>query len=462
MRDSAGSGGRAGGARQSDAPPVRCAFERARPGAATITNDNEGFSHDSETENGVSQKPWAECAHDGQIEPEGDHATWLILAGRGFGKTRAGAEWVAGLVREHGAVRIALIAATIDEARSVMVEGNSGLLGIAGDIIAKWLPSRGELHFHNGAIAKVFSGNSPEKLRGFQHHFAWCDELAKWKKAVDTWDNLQFGLRLGSAPRITVTTTPAATPLLERILEDDETAVTRGTTFDNPHLSAGYLRRVTKLYGDTRKGRVELYGEMPPPAGALWNPEMIAAARTEAPLPEFDGLAIGVDPPAGDGVCGIVACGRDMAGEFHVIADHSLGETTPAGWSGRVADAAHSYDDRMVDGRSVRVVAERNQGGDMVRDVLSKVPGPPLAIDMVHAAVGKSARAEPIAMLFESNRVHLHGRWPELERQLCGLIAGGGYEGPGHSPDRADAMVWALTKLSENKRRRGDPGLRRI
>jgi len=405
--------------------------------------------------------PWAERAHPGQLEPDGDHATWLILAGRGFGKTRAGAEWVVDMVRKRGKQRIALVAATLEEARSVMVEGDSGLLAVAGGLVAKWRPSSGEVHFTNGSIAKLFSGASPERLRGFQHHLAWCDELAKWKKGMATWDNLQFGLRLGEDPKVMVTTTPAACEVLEMILADEDTAITRGTTFDNPHLPKRFVDRMLRHYGSTRKGQVELYGEMPPPDGALWSPELIAASRTDDPLPAFDKLAIGVDPPAGDGVCGIVACGRDEQGEYHVIADHSLGETSPALWSGKVAAAARSYTDLMMDGRRVDVVAEGNQGGTMVHDVLTKRGGEDLAVSMVHASVGKSARAEPIAMLFESGRVHLHGRFPELERQLCGLIAGGGYEGPGSSPDRADAMVWALTSLSA-RQLRARPNLRRI
>ena len=426
-------------------------------GAATISDhDNHGGAGETSAD-----LPWAERAHPGQLEPEGDHATWLILAGRGFGKTRAGAEWVADKVRSGGKQRIALVAATVEEARAVMVEGDSGLLAVAADLIHKFHSSRGEIHFHNGSVAKLFSANSPEKLRGFQHHHAWCDELAKWKKGTETWDNLQFGLRLGADPRVCITTTPAAGSLLEHLLSSRFTVVTRGTTFDNPHLSKRFLERVLELYGETHKGRVELYGEMPVPAGALWTPELIAASRTEEPLPDFDGVAIGVDPPAGDGVCGLVACGRDAAGRFHVIADHSLGETTPAGWSSRVAAAARSYDDRLQDGRSALVVAEGNQGGAMVRDVLHNQPGSKLKVDLVHAHVGKSARAEPIAMLFEAGRVQFHGRFPDLERELCGLIAGGGYEGPGTSPDRADAMVWALTSLSKKMTLTG-PLLRRL
>lgn len=352
------------------------------------------------------------------------------------------------MVRRAPKQRIALVGATIEEARSVMVEGESGLLAVAGDLIDKWLSSKGELRFHNGSVARLFSGASPERLRGFQHHHAWCDEVAKWKKGVASWDNLQFGLRLGDDPRTVVTTTPAVSEVLELILEDDEAVVTRGTTFDNPHLPPRFLERMRKRYDGTSLGQVELYGQMPQPAGALWSPELIAASRTDEPLPPFESLAIGVDPPAGDGVCGIVACGQDCNGEFHVIADHSIGETSPEGWSRCVADAAQSYDGLMLDGRQVQVVAEGNQGGSMVRDVLQKRSGTALSVKLVHASVGKSARAEPIAMLFESGRVHLHGRWPQLERELCGLIAGGGYDGPGTSPDRADAMVWALSKLS--------------
>lgn len=329
-----------------------------------------------------------------------------------------------------------------------MIEGVSGLQGVAGDIIERYYPSRGEIHFTNGSIAQCFSGASPQKLRGFQFHLAWCDELAKWTRCRDTWDNLQFALRLGEDPRAVVTTTPAASDLLEEMLDDEDVAVTRGTTFDNKHLSEVYRNKVLRLYGETHKGRVELYGEMPPPEGALWTPEMIASARTDEPIPEFDGLAIGVDPPAGGGVCGIVACGRDVDGRFHVIGDHSIGETSPAGWSAKVRSAALSYDDRLSDGRAVQVIAETNQGGQMVEEVLHSGDGARLKVSAVRADVSKSARAEPIAMLFESGRVKIHGRFPELEKELCGLVAGGGYDGPGRSPDRADAMVWALSSLN--------------
>lgn len=406
--------------------------------------------------------PWSQRAHPGQLEPPGDHATWLIMAGRGFGKTMAGAEWIAAKVREASEpLRLALVAATVEEARQVMVEGYSGLLVVAPDIIDRFHSSKGELHFKNGSIAKLFSGASPEKLRGFQHHHAWCDELAKWKKGVDTWDNLQFGLRLGEEPKVVVTTTPAASPALEHILHACDTVVSRGTTFDNPHLPKRFLDKMERDYGHTHKGRVELYGEMPPPEGALWTPEMIAASRSDEPWPALDDVAIGVDPPSGGGVCGIVACARDPAGTYHVLADHSVGEASPAIWSGKVADAARSYEDLLSDGRAVRIVAEGNQGGTMVEDVILKQPGSALKVGLVHAHVSKSARAEPIAMLFESGRVRLHGSWPELERQLCGLIAGGGYDGPGRSPDRADAMVWALTSLSLSAgRTRAPPWLR--
>jgi phage terminase large subunit-like protein len=287
--------------------------------------------------------PWSERAHEGQLEPEGDHSTWLILAGRGFGKTRAGAEWIAEKVRTGGKQRIALVAATIKEARQVMIEGDSGLLAVAEDLIHKWHPSRGEIHFYNGSIARIFSGNSPAKLRGFQFHHAWCDELAKWTRAVDSWDNLQMALRLGEDPRVVVTTTPAACPLLEQIIASRFTVITRGTTFDNPHLGQSFKERMEELYGSTRKGAVELYGEMPGPAGALWTPELIADSRSEGEgLPDFDGLAIGVDPPSGDGVCGIVACGRDKEGRFHVIADHQAVEAGEEHAAAPAADVSYA------------------------------------------------------------------------------------------------------------------------
>ncbi|GLR48005.1 terminase large subunit domain-containing protein [Sphingomonas astaxanthinifaciens] len=243
-------------------PAARC----SQPGFGVISTDEEGPHEDRPDE---ARKPWSQRAHDGQLEPGGDHDTWLILAGRGFGKTQAGVEWIAEQVLARPNLRIALVSATVEEARDVMVLGISGFLALRPEVVEKWVPSRGEVHFVGGSIGKLFSGANPERFRGFQHHLAWCDELAKWRKAMDSWDNLQFGLRLGEHPKALVTTTPASSEALETILADRHTVVTRGTTFDNPHLPKRFLDKMLELHGHTHKGRVELYGEMPPPAGAL-------------------------------------------------------------------------------------------------------------------------------------------------------------------------------------------------
>lgn len=379
--------------------------------------------------------------------PRGDYDSWLILAGRGFGKTRTGVEWVLDKVQRAPALRIALVGATLDDAREVMAEGESGLLRLGDHLIAKWRPGLGEIHFHNGSMAKLFSAANPNSLRGPQHHFAWCDELAKWSRGKAAWDNLQLGLRLGDHPQAVVTTTPLQSDALEFLLKQEETLVTRGSTYDNPHLGARYLKRMGGLYEGTRFGVAELHGRLPPLKGALWTPELIAASRANGAGVTFERVVIGVDPPAGDGVCGIVACAADTQGKLHVLADHSIGESSPAVWAAKVVDAAEMHGRSLSDGRMAEVVAERNQGGEMVRRVLLET-GPDLKVKLVNAAVGKAARAEPVALLFEAGRVRLHGCHDQLERQLCGLIAGGGYEGPGTSPDRADAMVWALKELS--------------
>ena len=440
-------------------------------------------------------------AHDGQLAPGplddgSDWRTWVLMAGRGFGKTRSGSEWVLDAVRSspgggnrrsaegragpsaqamvEGQVRssapsrglsipgvplhhpldgppprsgedmrIALVAATVDEARRVMVEGASGILACAREEeIREWAPSRRELVFANGAIATLFSGASPEALRGPQHHIAWCDELAKWRHPQDTWDMLQLGLRCGEAPRALVTTTPrGGCAALKRIIADPATVQTGGATGANPHLPPAFLRAVEAAYGGTRMGREEIDGVLlDDVAGSLWPAELIAASRGTIP----DGgalvrVVIGVDPPASaGGTCGIVACGLDTEGVGHVLGDHSAGGLSPEGWARKVAAAAETHG-------ADRVVAEVNQGGEMVRSVL-RGAGVVLPVTMASATRSKAARAEPVAGLFEAGRARLAGRFPALEEELAGLVPKG-YEGPGKSPDRADAMVWALWAL---------------
>lgn len=446
-----------------------------------------------EQEREAIDRAWEAWAHEGQLAPPAgpdgsDWSTWVIKAGRGFGKTLAGAQWITARIAEgavdtresaredSGPLRIALVGATIEDARRVMVEGRSGLLAVAGRWVSDWHASLGRLRFRTGAEAVLFSGATPHLLRGPEHHFAWCDELAKWDKPQETWDMLQLGLRLGKHPRAIVTTTPAPRAVLRAILGDPATVVTGGATSANPHLPPSYQQRVARLYAGTRLGRQELDGELlADAAGALWTVELIERCREfpsrlregpgvgEAasecgetgppPTPpasgrgEYRRTLIAVDPPSGDGTCGIVACGREGEGAqavAHVLADHSVTGRSPEGWAGAVAAAAAAHG-------TIEIVAEANQGGKMVKAVLHTAD-PDLRVKLVNARTGKTARAEPVAHLFEAGRAKLHGRMPELEAQLLGMIAGGGYEGPGISPDRADAMVWGLSELMLGQR----------
>ena len=386
---------------------------------------------------------WDEWAHPGQLPPHDDWSTWVIKAGRGFGKTLAGAQWVSARIAQGPPLRIALVGATFADARAVMVEGKSGLLEVAEPWIDEWLPTRRQLRFRNGSMAMLYSGATPHLLRGPEHHYAWCDELAKWKRPQDCWDMLQLGLRLGERPRAIVTTTPQPGRVLRAIMEAPDTVVTGGTTHDNPHLSAGWRARVEAMYGGTRLGRQEIHGELLPDAvGALWSVELIERCRIDPPRNAEGGYnrtLIAVDPPIGDGTCGIVACARDREGLAHVLADHSVTGRSPEGWARAVAAAGAAH-------RTGEVVAEANQGGRMVKAVLLAAD-PALRVRLLDARHGKSLRAEPVAHLCEAGRVFFHGRMTQLEAELAGMIAGGGYEGPGRSPDRADAMVWGVTEL---------------
>jgi phage terminase large subunit-like protein len=423
------------------------------------------------TEIEALDRHWPGWAHEGQrppdVRPDGKGwRIWVLMAGRNFGKTLAGAQWVRTAVEAHdagGKLRIALVAATLDEARRVMVEGETGLLEVADTLIAEWNPTLRTLRFKGGAEATLFSGASPDQLRGPQHHLAWCDELAKWEKPKETWDMLQLGLRLGDHPRALVTTTPRPGPVLTAIIADKRTVLTRGRTEANPHLSDAWLEAMRDLYAGTRLERQELDGELLTDSpGALWSVELLEKCRRiRDESTTFIRVVIGVDPPSGEGTCGIVACAKDAQGRAHVLADHSVTGRTPEGWARAVAAAAEAHASLVPSlSRGVEVVAESNQGGRMVESVLHAASAN-LKVKRVHASEGKTARADPIATLFEAGKVTLHGRFPELEAQLCGMIGGGGYEGPGASPDRADAMVWALTELMLG-RERGEPSVRRL
>jgi predicted phage terminase large subunit-like protein len=397
---------------------------------------------------------WDWHARDAQRAPEGNWRTWLILAGRGFGKTRAGAEWVRGKAERNGRLRIALVGATIAEARAVMVEGVSGLLTIAPPRNRPTFePSLKRLTWRNGAQAFLYSAAEPEGLRGAEHHLAWADEIAKWPNGLETWDNLAMGLRLGARPLTVATTTPRPVPLVRRLLGEAGVAVTRGRMADNAaHLPQEFLAAMQENYAGTRIGRQELDGELIEEIeGALWTRAMIEERRVRS-APELRRVVVAVDPPAGreGDACGIVVVGLGADGAAYVIEDATALRMGPEGWARAVTAAAERH-------QADRVIAEANNGGAMVESVLRAVQAA-LPLRLVHASRGKVARAEPVAALYEAGKAFHAGGFPELEDQLCGMIAGGSYEGPGRSPDRADALVWAMSELMLGKK--GKPGVR--
>lgn len=397
---------------------------------------------------------WLVFARDDQLPPAAlasgaPWRTWLILGGRGAGKTRAGAEWVRAQAlgippfADAPVARIALVAETMHEARSVMVEGVSGLLEVHGRAERPlYEPSKNQVTWANGAIAQIFSADDPDSLRGPQFGAAWVDELAKWRRAEAAWDMLQFGLRLGSSPRVVATTTPRTIPLIEQIMADASTVVTRAATAANAeHLSAAFLAHVTRRYAGTVLGRQELDGELlTDVTGALWRRDWIEAARV-ASAPELTRIVVAVDPPVTATVtsdaCGIIVAGLARDGRAYVLADRTLQGREPTVWA-RAAVAA--YAEFAAD----RIVAEVNQGGDLVALVLKQIE-PSVPITKVRATRGKWVRAEPIAALYAEGRVAHAGRFAELEDQMLRFGTDGRADGA--SPDRVDALVWALTSL---------------
>jgi len=402
----------------------------------------------SEHERSELRFHWKVWARPEQLPPQGDWRTWLVMAGRGFGKTRLGAEWVRQVAHEHGEARIALVGASLAEARAVMVEGESGLLACcSARRRPKFEPSLRRLTWPNGAQATLYSAAEPESLRGPQHSHAWCDEIAKWdnssSRAMNAWNNLVLGLRLGAAPQVLATTTPRAVPLLQQLLTEEDAAVTRGRTADNKdNLPERFLKDMRRSFGKSALARQELDGELlTDMEGALWTRALIESVREVEASSEAVRTVIGVDPPAsaaGD-ACGIVVVQLGADGVARVVADATIEKASPEKWARAVADAATQW-------RPDRVVAEANQGGAMVESVL-RAAAINLPIKLVHASHGKVARAEPVAALYEAGRARHVGAFPALEDQLCGFIVGGGYQGPGRSPDRADAAVWAMTEL---------------
>ena len=398
---------------------------------------------------------WPFWARPNQMAPSGDWNVWYVNAGRGFGKTRAGVEWVRGKVKQ-GHKRIAAIAATNSDIERVMVNGESGFLARCwkgdktdkGVLMGKpqWSPTKRLLTWENGAYVQFFSAEEPERLRGPQFEAAWCDELAAWNRDRDTWDMLQFCLRLGKHPQTCVTTTPKPTKLVRDILKNPKTTVTYGSTFDNSaNLASTYLEAVKSQYEGTRLGRQELYAEILDEAsGALWNRQTLAGCEIEVDNPvEFaESLArvvVSVDPAvsanAESDMTGIVVAGADINGVCYILQD-ATDRYTPEGWAAKAIELYHQYG-------ADRIVAERNQGGEMVRYTFKTVDET-IPIKLVHASRGKFARAEPVSSLYERGRVkHVKGL-DALEDQMVQWEPLGGIG----SPDRLDAMVWAVTELA--------------
>lgn len=387
-----------------------------------------------------------------QLPPEGAWKTWVVMGGRGAGKTRAGAEWVRAQVEgarpldQGRASRVALVAETIDQAREVMVFGDSGILACSPpDRRPEWQAGRRQLVWPNGAVAQIFSAHDPDSLRGPQFDAAWVDELAKWKKGQDTWDQLQFALRLGRDPQQIVTTTPQNVPVLKAILRHPSTVASHAPTDANrANLAKSFLDEVHSRYGGTRLGRQELEGELIEDVeGALWTSAMLDACRDETPL-TLSRIVVAVDPPVTGGAqsdeCGIIVVGVQAEvppaqWRAVVLEDASL-RGSPSEWARAAVAAAQRHG-------ADRIVAEVNQGGDLVEQMIRQ-QDQFVAFKAVHASRGKVARAEPVAALYEQGRVRHHRGLAALEDQMC-LMSRTGFRGKG-SPDRVDALVWALSE----------------
>lgn len=385
---------------------------------------------------------WPLWAREAQLPPPGDWVTWLIMGGRGSGKTRAGAEWVRQQATGAAPVSpIALVGETMSEAIAIMVEGESGLLRIHAEHERPRLKGN-KLFWPNGAEAMVLSASDPDRFRGPQFAAAWCDEVAKWPDAAAAWDMLQFALRLGEKPRQVATTTPRPVPLLKRLLADPATAVTRMRTDENDYLAPTFLEAVVGRYRGSVLGRQELEGELiEDRPDALWQRYMFNPAPRDI---ELGRIVVGVDPPvtgnATSDACGIVVAGRSGEGAV-VLEDATLHPAPPEAWAARAVRAYRAHD-------ADAIVAEVNQGGDLVKAVIAQ-EDPDVPVIAVRATRGKWVRAEPIAALYARGLVTHRPGLAHLEDELCALGPDG--RADGHSPDRVDALVWALTELFSSR-----------
>ena len=389
----------------------------------------------------IRRHPFLVHARPTQVLPPDLRRTWLLSGGRGAGKTRAGAEWVRWAVLQAGYRRVALVAPSFNDVREVMIEGPSGLIWTSAEVDRPvWQPSRHRLEWKNGAVAYGFSAEDPDSLRGPQFDLAWGDEAAAWAKGEAVWDNLQLALRLGAHPLCLITTTPRATGLIRRLKADPMVVETRTRMADNAaNLAPGFVDVMTAAYGDTALGRQELDGEMiDDPPGAMFSRARIDELRVGAAPFQLDDCIVAVDPnlsakPGAD-ACGIVLAGvKDGVG--YVLGDASAPGLAPLDWAMRAVALAEA-------GGASMILAEANQGGDMVREVIG-MTGTRMPVRLVTARLGKRGRAGPVAALYAQGRVHHLGTLHALEDQMCRF----GTPEQAGSPDRVDALVWALWAL---------------
>ena len=389
---------------------------------------------------------WPFWARPKQVPPKKTNwFCWLIRSGRGFGKTRSGAEWIRSRVDE-GYTRIALVGQTKADVRDTMVElGDSSILKISPLWnMPEYEPSKRRLTWPNGAVAIIYSGDEPDQLRGPQHDSAWVDELAKFKYPQETWDNLEMGLRLGDNPQACVTTTPRPIKIIKELIKDPETVDVTGHSRENiANLSDRFVKRILNKYEGTRLGRQELAGELLDDApGALWKREENIEQNRVNKHPELIRIVVAVDPQATNNPesaeTGIVIGGIGVDGHGYVLSDRSA-KRSPQGWGSR---AVLAYQEFSAD----RIVGEVNNGGDMVENTIRTVEnGKNVSYKSVRASRGKAIRAEPVASLYERGIIHHVGTFPELEDQLCN------WEPGDKSPDRLDALVWLFTELMVNE-----------
>ena len=387
---------------------------------------------------------WRQQARTNQLLPDGDWTYWLIMAGRGFGKTRTGAETTREWVKQ-GFRYVNLIGATADDARDIMVQGESGILAVCPPWDRpEYKPSQRKLIWPNGAESLIFTADEPERLRGKQHEKLWADELGAWRYP-DAWDQAKFGLRLGSNPQALITTTPRPTALVKGLLADSATHVTRGNTADNrANLAPSFFDAILKRYEGTRLGRQEIDGELlDDNPNALFRRADIDAGRVRE-VPQLSRVVVAIDPAAtsaeGSDETGIVVAGVVTSGDIYILADRSV-HASPEGWA-RAAIAA--YDEFEAD----RIVAESNNGGEMIAAVIRSI-GSRVPVELIHASRGKAIRAEPVAALYEQHKVHHVGSFAALEDQMVEFDPS---IPPDKSPDRMDALVWAVTKVMNPRR----------